>query len=390
MVADGNAAAMSSGEEGLALTTENSILESATPGQPARDLLRLPGPDAPGGAYPAWIRSNGVARTAIDRAGLLLVDHDPSLRALPVGGQVVLGTVEPPARVNTDGGVDVTAQLGAGSGDPVLGALDQSMTMEFAAKGGNGFLVLNAAREGPSGLVNQCGIAVDVPDGAGWRQVAQLYPRRELDELVADIGAATRVRLRFVSDARLRSVGRLVPSSEPPALTWATLEKAAKGGGGDLTSALNAVDGASAALTGQDTIRLSFAVPAQTAGKARDCFLWVEATPPGGRAAGGLAQRPQAESPALRFALYPAWPNPFTQRIVVRFELAAAGPAKLELFDLQGRRVRALHEGALAVGDHSVEWDGRDEAGAQLGRGTYFLRLTAGSLQQQRKITLVR
>lgn len=52
----------------------------------------------------------------------------------------------------------------------------------------------------------------------------------------------------------------------------------------------------------------------------------------------------------------------------------AAGPVRLELFDVTGRRVRVLHTGALPAGESLVRWDGRGESGAALPCAIYFAR----------------
>jgi len=53
----------------------------------------------------------------------------------------------------------------------------------------------------------------------------------------------------------------------------------------------------------------------------------------------------------------------------------AETPGRLELFDLQGRRVRTLADRTFARGAHVLVWDGRDDAGRALGPGLYFARL---------------
>jgi len=40
--------------------------------------------------------------------------------------------------------------------------------------------------------------------------------------------------------------------------------------------------------------------------------------------------------------------------------LPQAGRARLDVFDLAGRRVRTLQEGWISQGRHTVQWDGRD------------------------------
>jgi hypothetical protein len=56
---------------------------------------------------------------------------------------------------------------------------------------------------------------------------------------------------------------------------------------------------------------------------------------------------------------------------------AARVEAVAQLFDLQGRVVRTLHRGPLGRGLTRVDWDGRDQHGARLGHGVYFLRFSS-------------
>jgi len=51
--------------------------------------------------------------------------------------------------------------------------------------------------------------------------------------------------------------------------------------------------------------------------------------------------------------------------------------AEVAMFDLQGRRARTLFHGALAAGRTLVDWDGRDDAGAELRAGIYLLRVAS-------------
>lgn len=74
-----------------------------------------------------------------------------------------------------------------------------------------------------------------------------------------------------------------------------------------------------------------------------------------------------------------AAPNPFNPRVEISFTLdAAAGAARLAIFDLSGRRVRDLAGGSLDAGAHSFAWDGLDDAGQAAASGTYVCRLDLG------------
>ncbi|MGD8395589.1 MAG: FlgD immunoglobulin-like domain containing protein [Candidatus Eiseniibacteriota bacterium] len=82
-------------------------------------------------------------------------------------------------------------------------------------------------------------------------------------------------------------------------------------------------------------------------------------------------------------------PNPFNPSTSIAFELAAAGPTRLEIFDIAGRQVRALVDGQLPAGAHRVTWDGTDQGGRRVASGVYVYRLeTAGTTVARRMIVL--
>jgi flagellar hook assembly protein FlgD len=62
----------------------------------------------------------------------------------------------------------------------------------------------------------------------------------------------------------------------------------------------------------------------------------------------------------------------------------------VHVYDVGGRRVRALLAGSLEAGTHTVRWDGRDEDGARVAAGIYLIRARAGGEEQNRKVTVVR
>jgi predicted dienelactone hydrolase len=85
-----------------------------------------------------------------------------------------------------------------------------------------------------------------------------------------------------------------------------------------------------------------------------------------------------------------AAPNPFNPTVVVSVELDRAGPAQLAIYDLRGRRVRVLVDGALEAGVHSWRWDGRDEAGSALAAGAYIVELAAGGARDSRRVLMLK
>jgi len=94
---------------------------------------------------------------------------------------------------------------------------------------------------------------------------------------------------------------------------------------------------------------------------------------------------PSPEAPRLE-----AWPNPFNPSTRLVFQLAAPGRARLELLDLQGRRLRLLTEGQWPAGEQVLAWDGRDEAGRPLPSGVYLARLISAQGRATRKLLLMK
>jgi hypothetical protein len=107
-------------------------------------------------------------------------------------------------------------------------------------------------------------------------------------------------------------------------------------------------------------------------------------------------------------------PNPFTSSTVISFTYpgvtyqktsplraefgkappvsgAAAGtrvPAKLAIYDVQGKCVATLFDWSIGPGDYAVTWDGRANDGRRLQPGVYVYRLTIGSYVRARKLQI--
>lgn len=71
------------------------------------------------------------------------------------------------------------------------------------------------------------------------------------------------------------------------------------------------------------------------------------------------------------------YPNPFNPSVLVRYSLSRAMHAKLEIFDLAGRRVKVLEDGVQEEGIHEALWTGQDGNGRRVAAGAYFCRLSA-------------
>jgi hypothetical protein len=90
------------------------------------------------------------------------------------------------------------------------------------------------------------------------------------------------------------------------------------------------------------------------------------------------------------FQLKQNYPNPFNPETRIPFSLERAGHIQLEVFDVNGKRVRTLSNRPYQAGTHSVVWDGRNDAGALLSNGLYFVTLQSGSQQQTIRVLFLK
>ncbi|HXF58490.1 MAG TPA: T9SS type A sorting domain-containing protein, partial [Candidatus Saccharimonadales bacterium] len=89
-------------------------------------------------------------------------------------------------------------------------------------------------------------------------------------------------------------------------------------------------------------------------------------------------------------ALESARPNPFFERVAMRFGVPATGRVRLSVYDLQGRKVADIVDRTESAGWRDVEWNGQDDQGRAVASGTYFARLESGGAVETRKIILAR
>jgi hypothetical protein len=88
--------------------------------------------------------------------------------------------------------------------------------------------------------------------------------------------------------------------------------------------------------------------------------------------------------------LYANYPNPFNPTTTIAYDLPKGADVTLELFNINGQKVRTLINSFQTAGRHSVLWDGTNSSGQQVASGMYFYRLTSGKITQTRKMLLLK
>lgn len=90
------------------------------------------------------------------------------------------------------------------------------------------------------------------------------------------------------------------------------------------------------------------------------------------------------DAPAARGRSLDAFPNPVRGLVTVRYALEVTADTRLVLYDVLGREVALLHEGALGRGRHEIQFDASD-----LPAGVYVLRLRTAEAAIARLVTVV-
>lgn len=94
-------------------------------------------------------------------------------------------------------------------------------------------------------------------------------------------------------------------------------------------------------------------------------------------------------APPRALQLATPWPNPTTGRCAISYALPEAAGVALDLYDLGGRHVRSLVRSSQPAGQYRVAYDGLDDQGRRLASGMYFVRVSAGTRQQVKRLVVL-
>ena len=116
------------------------------------------------------------------------------------------------------------------------------------------------------------------------------------------------------------------------------------------------------------------AVDAVRLARQRQGSIWdvISAWAGYGDLSGLLSEAEDAQEAPGKYMLYQSYPNPFNPTAMIRYELKAAGPVRLAVFDLLGREIAVLVNETQTSGTKSAVWSAKGQSA-----GTYFCRLRA-------------
>ncbi|MBN2602357.1 MAG: right-handed parallel beta-helix repeat-containing protein, partial [Candidatus Marinimicrobia bacterium] len=97
----------------------------------------------------------------------------------------------------------------------------------------------------------------------------------------------------------------------------------------------------------------------------------------------------------LHYKLYTAYPNPFNNSTIIRYDIEKLSTVSIIIYDLQGREVRTLTNRKQLPGSYISSWNGNNNNGQPVASGSYIFRLIAQEgksvlYERNQKITLVK
>lgn len=96
---------------------------------------------------------------------------------------------------------------------------------------------------------------------------------------------------------------------------------------------------------------------------------------------------PTLPQPQLAISCYP---NPFTERSTISIKSSEPGFSKLNIYNIKGQLIRSYVNSSKSSGDHTFQWDGRDDTGKLVSGGIYIAVVESGRNRASSKIFYVK
>lgn len=91
-----------------------------------------------------------------------------------------------------------------------------------------------------------------------------------------------------------------------------------------------------------------------------------------------------------KFTLEQNYPNPFNPITMIRYSISKPEIVNLSIFNSAGQQIKTLINAQQSAGNHSVTWDGKNDANESVSSGIYFYVLQSGQNVLSKKMILQR
>jgi len=84
------------------------------------------------------------------------------------------------------------------------------------------------------------------------------------------------------------------------------------------------------------------------------------------------------------------YPNPFNPNTTIELTLSKRENVEVTIYNVLGKEVKSLVKGTLDEGEHSFQWNGRDNESQSLPSGIYFYKISTDSRSIFKKMLLMK
>jgi hypothetical protein len=84
------------------------------------------------------------------------------------------------------------------------------------------------------------------------------------------------------------------------------------------------------------------------------------------------------------------YPNPLNPETTISYSLPVKGQVCLAIYNSKGQLVRRLLNEPQAKGNHTLTWNGKDNADHSVASGLYLCRITSAGKHESRKLLLLK
>ena len=93
----------------------------------------------------------------------------------------------------------------------------------------------------------------------------------------------------------------------------------------------------------------------------------------------------------LRKKIYlQVYPNPFNSEITIKYSLNSRSFVEMEIYNINGQKIKTLLKEEKAIGKHEIKWDGTTNSGSGSNSGIYFCKIKADNRQRTQRLLLLK
>jgi hypothetical protein len=92
----------------------------------------------------------------------------------------------------------------------------------------------------------------------------------------------------------------------------------------------------------------------------------------------------------LNYSLTQNYPNPFNPETAIKYSIPQNGRVTVKIFNVTGNEIMTLVDKEMIAGSHEVKWNGKDNTGATVTSGVYFVKLSSGTYVETKKMMFLK